>query len=273
MTMMGTEEPGQGKLFYTGFRLEARVRANHPLRQIARAVDLSFIADEVADKYGRNGNVSVPPAVVLKLMLLLVRYNVRSERELMATVPERLDWLWFLGYDIDTAIPNHSVLSKARKRWGVEVFRRVFERIVWQCVEAGLVDGNKLFMDSTLVRADASNNSIVDRESLKYRLSQSYAELEQRLDDVPTSRESEDGRRPVNRRYVSSTDPQAAIVRYGKSKLYYKTHRAVDGRAEMITATEVTRGDVNESHRLSALVDGHHATTGRDAQTIVADSK
>lgn len=186
--MMGKEEPGQGKLFYTGFSLEERVRADHPLRRIADAVDFGFINDEVADKYGRNGNVSVPPPVVLKLMLLLVLYNVRSERELMDTLPERLDWLWFLGYDIDTPIPNHSVLSKARKRWGVEVFRRVFERIVWQCVEAGLVDGEKLFMDSTFVRADASNSAIVDRESLKYRLDERYQELERRLEDAEKER-------------------------------------------------------------------------------------
>jgi len=57
----------------------------------------------------------VPPTVILKLILLLVFYNVRSERELMETLPERLDWLWFLGYDLDTELPNHSVLSKARK--------------------------------------------------------------------------------------------------------------------------------------------------------------
>ena len=63
-------------------------------------------------------------------MLLLVFYNVRSERELMDTLPERLDWLWFLGYDLDSEIPDHSVLSQARKRWGAEVFRSFFERIV-----------------------------------------------------------------------------------------------------------------------------------------------
>jgi transposase len=104
----------------------------------------------------------VPPPVILKLMLLLVFYNVRSERELMATLAERLDWLWFLGYNLDSDIPNHSVLSKARKRWGSEVFKIFFERIVWQCVEAGLVDGKKIFMDSSLVDADASTNSVIE---------------------------------------------------------------------------------------------------------------
>jgi len=59
----------------------------------------------------------------------------------MNTIPLRLGWLWFLVYDLDSDIPNHSVPSKARARWGVSAFKRFFERIVWQCMEAGLVDG------------------------------------------------------------------------------------------------------------------------------------
>lgn len=144
------------------------MRRNHPLRAINKRIDFDFIYKEVKDKYGSNGNVSVPPPVILKLMLLLVFYNVRSERELMETMPERLDWLWFLGYDLDTEIPNHSVLSKARKKWGVETFKKFFEMIVWQCVESGLVDGSKIFIDSSLIDADASNNSAEGSRSSRY---------------------------------------------------------------------------------------------------------
>src|SRR4030042_1041806 len=116
--MMGHQPPPQPKLFYTGFHLDKRVRRDHPLRKISKVIDFDFIYKEVAEKYGENGNVSVPPPVLLKLMLLLVFYNVRSERELMETLPERLDWFWFLGYDFYGEVPNHSVLSKARSRWG-----------------------------------------------------------------------------------------------------------------------------------------------------------
>ena len=103
-------------------------------------IGFNFIYHEVKDLYGGNGDVSVPPPAILKMMLLLIQYNVRSERELMNTLPMRLDWLWFLDYDLDSEIPNHNVLSKARTRWGVAAFQRFFERIVWQCVEAGLVE-------------------------------------------------------------------------------------------------------------------------------------
>jgi IS5 family transposase len=202
-----------------------------------------------------------------------VFYNVRSERELMETLPERLDWLWFLGYELDSEIPNHSVLSKARKRWGVDIFKGLFERLVWQCVEAGLVDGNKLFMDSSLVQADASNNSVVDKQSLKYQLNDHYQELEQRLEEVDETIQGQSYYRKQNDRYISTTDPDAAIVRRGRAKLMYQTHRAVDGQSEIITATEVTPGDVNEAHRMIALWEQHQLNTHRQAGTVVADSK
>lgn len=63
--MMEREAPLQSKLFYTDFNLERRVRANHPLRQVAQRIDFDFSYQEVAATYGDNGNVSVPPPVVL----------------------------------------------------------------------------------------------------------------------------------------------------------------------------------------------------------------
>ncbi len=271
--MMSYQPAPQEKLFYTGIHLDRRIRKNHPLRRIDKVIDFEFIYKEVKDKYGSNGNVSVPPPVILKLMLLLVFYNVRSERELMDTLPERLDWLWFLGYDLDTEVPNHSVLSKARKRWGVEAFKKFFEMIVWQCVEGRLVDGSKIFIDSSLIDADASNNSVVDTHSLKRYLNKNYLELEKRLDEKEDTRKDSKDFREVNNRYISTTDPDASIVRVGKPKLRYHTHRAVDPAAEVITATEVTTGDVNEAHRMNALMDAHQGNTRANANIVVADSK
>lgn len=287
--MMGVEGLPQERLFLTNFSLDRRVRAGHPLRRVASVLDLSFVYGEVRETYGVNGNVSVPPPVIVKLLLLLVLYNVRSERELMETLPERLDWLWFLGYDLDTEVPDHSVLSKARKRWGEGVFRRLFERVVLQCVEAGLIDGRKVFLDASLVEADASPNSVVDL--FKLHVAGTYRELTKRLEErdapvCPPGREENGGmespegalpgrrgRREVNRRYVSGTDPDAAIVRKGTPDLYYKVHRAVDGRSEVITATEVTSGDVNEAHRMAPLLDQHASSARRSPQTVVADMK
>ncbi len=83
--MMGRQKGRQPKLFYGNVNIAERVPAKHLLRKIEKALDFDFIYKEVGDSYGANGNVSVPPPVTLKLMLLLVLYNVRSERELMET--------------------------------------------------------------------------------------------------------------------------------------------------------------------------------------------
>ena len=205
--MMGKQEKPQGKLFYTDFNLEKRVAKTHVLRKIARCIDFDFVYKEVKDKYGKNGNVSVPPPVILKMMFLLIFYNVRSERELMDTIPVRLDWLWFLGYDLDDEIPDHSVLSKARNRWGPEVFKNFFERIVHQAVDAGLVSGDKIFMDSSLVDANASNNSVVDTTSLKRYFKKSYRELESRLEKEP-----DDGVKKAVKIIVGTFPPQTPML-------------------------------------------------------------
>jgi transposase len=268
--MMGYHPLQQRKLFVTGFHLEKRIREDHILRKVAQKIDFDFAYEQVKDKYGVNGNVSVPPPIILKMMLLLVLYNVRSERELMLTIPERLDWLWFLGYDLEDEIPNHSVLSKARGRWGVAVFKAFFERMVWGCVEAGLVDGNKLFVDSSLIDADASNNSVVDRQSLKRHLNKSYRRLEERLDDLEVEKTT-----PANSRYISTTDPDASVTRHSgdRSKLRYKTHRGVDPKSEVITATRITPGSRDDGDLLKEMINTHEQNTQKNIDTVVADTK
>jgi len=158
--MMGVHQPSD-ELFSYQVNLARRVRADHPLRRVLQAVDFSFVRAEVSGMYGDNGNASVDPVILLKMMFLLFYDNVPSERELMQVIPERLDYLWFLGYGLDDAIPDHSVLSKARRRWGREVFQRLFVRTIEQCVAAGLVGGDKLHVDGSLIAASAAKDSVV----------------------------------------------------------------------------------------------------------------
>jgi hypothetical protein len=134
------------------------------------------------------------------------------------------------------------------------LFKKFFERIVLQWAQAGLVDGRKIFMDGSIIDADASNNSVVDTHSLKRYLKKGYAELTKRL-------EEKDG--AVNTRFISATDPDASIVRHGKGKpkLTYKTHRAVDGRHEIITAVTVTPGSISEGYKMDSLIRIHEVNT------------
>jgi hypothetical protein len=93
-----------------------------------------------------------------------------------------------------------------------------------------LVDGTKIFMDASLIDADASNNSVADTHALKRYLNEGYRELEKRLDERNTPENPTTTPSTVNSRYMSTTDPDASIVRHagGTSKLRYKTHRAIE---------------------------------------------
>lgn len=182
--MMGTlPSSRQPALFSYHIDLERRVAADHLLRRAAAVLDLAFVIPTVRPRYGRSGNVSLDPRVILKMMLLLFLYNVPSERELLEQIRVRLDFLWFLGFDLETAIPDHSVLSKARARWGEEVFEQLFIRMVQQCVEAGLVNGSLLHVDSTIVKASASKDSVVTSgPELVSALRQAYQQQQSKLE-------------------------------------------------------------------------------------------
>jgi transposase len=269
--MMGLQD-NQGALFSYRVNLEKRVRADHPLRSVQRAVDFSFVRTEVAELYGANGNESVDPTVILKMMFLLFFENVVSERELMRVIPERLDYLWFLGYGLDDEIPDHSVLSKARARWGRDAFEKFFVRTVGQCVAAGLVDGGKLHIDSSLNDAHASCDSVVTAApTLIAALKAAYQATESKLEDVTTPQSYE----AVNDRLVCTTDPDATIVRKGSQppRPRYHHHRAVDDAHGVITAVETTTGSIPENKRLLPLIQQHQTNTGQTVLTAVADRK
>lgn len=237
--------------------------------------DFSFVRIQVMGAYGTNGNVGLDPEIVVKLMFLLFWDNVKSERELMRRLPERLDYLWFLGYGPDDAIPNHSVLSKARHRWGGEVFESIFIRSVSLCLEQGLVGGKRLHMDGCLIDADAAKGSVVksDPEMIEH-LRAAYAIQEGKLEGAPVERIGKSiaegdpkgdppcqaaGQRPklgqggkpaANQTLLSRTDPDNACVRKktgDESRPRYRAHRAGDVEHGVIVATETTAGDVGEN--------------------------
>jgi hypothetical protein len=64
--MMGYQPEFQPKLFYHQINLEQRVPKDHLLRKIQEKIDFNFIYAEVKDTFGGNGNVSIPPPVILK---------------------------------------------------------------------------------------------------------------------------------------------------------------------------------------------------------------
>jgi transposase len=83
---MMSEGDAQAPMWSYQVNLEKRVRNDHPLRRINRVLDLSFVRKQVAHTYGRRGNKSVPPEVIIRMMLLLFLDDIKSERELMRII-------------------------------------------------------------------------------------------------------------------------------------------------------------------------------------------
>jgi transposase len=113
----------------------------------------------VQQTYASGGRPSIDPVVFSKLQLVMFFEAIRSERLLMRHAADRLSVRWYVGYDLDESLHDHSSLTRIRERFGVEVFRRFFEKIVEQCQQANLVWGRELYIDSTKVQANASRDS------------------------------------------------------------------------------------------------------------------
>jgi transposase len=120
--------------------------------------------------YAGGGRPSVDPVVFFKLQLVMFFEDLRSERQLMGVVSDRLSVRWYLSYDLGEPLPDHSSLTRIRERFALEVYRRFFEKIVQECFDAGLVWGEELFIDATKVEANASIDSVRSRSLVEGRL-------------------------------------------------------------------------------------------------------
>src|SRR4029079_9981399 len=133
--------------------LEDLVPPDHFYRHLERTLDLSFARDLVRDVYATIGRPSIDTVRFFSLQLVMFFEGLRSERQLMQVVADRLSLRWYLGYDLAEPLPDHSSLTRIRERYGLEIFRTFFDRIVAQCIAAGLVWGQEIYLDATKVAA------------------------------------------------------------------------------------------------------------------------
>jgi len=150
--------------------LEDLVPADHFYRHLDRVLDLSFVRDLVQECYvADKGRPSVDPVVFFRLQLVMFFEGIRSERQLLRLAADRLSVRWYLGYNLDKPLPDHSSLTHIRARYGLQIFRRFFDAIVIQCQRAGLIWGKELYFDATQVQADAALDSLTARFAVEAR--------------------------------------------------------------------------------------------------------
>ena len=191
--MMATKERNFSPL--KDLSLEELVPKDNFYRRLEEKLDLSFVRELVGYRYASVGRPSVDPVVFFKLQLVLFFEDLRSERRLMEVAADRLSIRWYLGYDLDEPLPDHSSLTYIRQRYGLEVFRCFFEEIVELCIEGGLVWGKELYFDSTKVKANADVDSLRSRSIAQNHLEELFEETgdpAEKIEEFATTHRSPD---------------------------------------------------------------------------------
>lgn len=275
----------QGKKEYTeklflNFQLSDKVPEDNFYRNLQTALNLDWLYKATSKYYGKEGQESIDPVVFFKLILIGYLENLSSDRRIINTATMRLDLLFFIGYDIDEALPWHSTLSRTRQLYGDEVFKKLFKQILQQCIEKGMVAGKRQAVDSAPVKANASMESLIEKEILsdgddytdelnaddtltkntvsaarKKVVDNQHRGQAKAYKDMPSSN-SEERKFVSNHTHRSTTDPDARIsVKPGKPRqLNYHAQVAVDTAHHVITQIQSDYANKKDSQCLPSLL-------------------
>jgi len=264
--MLGRKERRQGELFFVAGSMEGLIPEDYILKKVDRVLDVGWLREEVRELYCEdNGRPSIDPESALRLMLAGFLLGIVHDRELMREARLHMGIRWFGGYGLDEALPDHSSLTRIRQRWGEEKFLKIFGRTVKECVEAGLVKGDLTHLDATLVRADVSWESLVERHVKKVRSENGDEGGDDGGDDGPKG----------GRKKVSRTDTEATMATSRKDvrlEPSYKQHTAVDDEHGVIVDVEVTTGEENEGKQLKSRLERVEKRTGKKMKAVTCDA-
>lgn len=154
------------KLFYE-LSLESLVPKEDFYRKINEYLDLHFLYQATAPYYGKEGQQSIDPVVFFKILLVGYLNNINSDRALLRYCSDSLSIRLFLGYDLDEELPWHSTISRTRQLFGEKVFLNLFQKVLSLCVQKGMVRGKRQCVDSAFIKANASMDSLIEKEVLE----------------------------------------------------------------------------------------------------------
>ena len=257
--MMGRREVGQGQFLYS-FDLDKVVPPDHLVGQIDSVLDLDWVHKELTPYYSHTGRPSIDPVLMIRMLIVGYVFAIRSERQLCSEVQVNLAYRWFCKLGIEDGVPNHSVFSRARHERFREsdALRRVFEGVVAKCIAAGLVGGEALSVDASLIKADVDKKRRMPGDQpitwpKPEDASRAVREYLTALDAARNDEENGDdgdglsggGNRRKPPKEVSLTDPQAAwVTRKGIDPLFaYDANYLIDNKAGIIVDAEGTRAN------------------------------
>ena len=267
--MIGKKDRWQEDLFVAA-PLSSLIPDDHILKQVNKVLDLSWLKDEVQDSYcDTNGRPSIAPEAALRLMLAGFFHGIIHDRKLMRDAQVNLAIRWFAGYRLDEKLPDHSSLTRIRQRWGSELFKKIFSKIVQTCIEANLVNCETVHIDSTLIRADVSWESISEKHIEAVVLHNSD------LDDSDPENCKPYKQKISKIKKYSKTDPDATLTTSNRNRRMepsFKQHTAVDDKSGVIVDVSITTGEVNDGDIILKQVDSIQENTKKQIKSVTADS-
>lgn len=139
--------------------VEDLVPQDHILRRIDAVLDLKDFHETVRRLYADDGRPSEDPELILRMLLLGYLFNLSANR-LLQELRANAAFRWFCRLSFSDPLPHRTTLIKVRQRWGLATFQQVFDAVVQQCIDAGLVRGEQLILDGTQIAANAAINSL-----------------------------------------------------------------------------------------------------------------
>jgi transposase len=206
------------KLFYQ-VSLNSLVPKNNFYRQLNEVLDLHFLYKTTDKYYGTEGQKSIDPVVFFKICLVGYLNDIISDRKLISYCSDSLGIRLFLGYDLDEKLPWHSTISRTRQLYDDHVFLDVFQSILGQCVESGLVSGHTQAIDSAFVKANASMDSLelkVPKDSLEEHLKK-VRHLSQ-MDKEEPRRKAKENKASDEQKTITATDSKLKDIKTRQKK-------------------------------------------------------
>src|SRR5215469_4606230 len=262
------------------------VPENNCYRLINKELDLRYLYKATEKYYGVEGQESIDPVVFFKMCLIGYLNNISSDRKLIEYCSDSLAIRLFLKFDIDEPLPWHSTISRTRQLYGEEVFLSLFRKVLSMCVSKGMVSGKRQAVDSAFIKANASMDSLLEKEVLEdaalyaqelnenseYKVSGSKKKEVERHHDWKTRNWSTKGASHTegkvgdaggiikskflsNHTHYSPTDPDARIsTKPGKPRnLNYSGQLSVDTSNHVITGVLADYADKRDSQSLEKL--------------------
>ena len=272
LIMMGQHDRSEALFYY--FRLEDQVPETHLLRLIDKHISFEFVRERLKASYSDTGRPSIDPELLLRILLIGYLYGICSERKLVEELRMHLAWRWFTGLGFDQEIPHHSTFSKNRHGRFQEskLFEQLFEQIVKQCVEVGLVQGKDLSVDGSFVEANACKESRIPREQLA-EAAQVNQTVRQYLVDLEQQNPVEE---PVHQQeQVSTTDPDSTYATKGgtPARLGYYDNYLVDNQSCVIVGVQATAARMSqETVAAQDMLTRFARWQGRAPESVAADT-